>query len=80
MTRYPARRTLPTDLARVLAAAHRDTGMSYRAVSRLIGIDHGYWRRLTLGERCPRRAVAEQIIEVLELDDDLAARLLEVAV
>ena len=71
---------LPQQVAEALADAHRATGRSYRAVAASLGIDHGYWRRLTLGERCPRRAVAEQIIDVLSLDESVACDLLEAAV
>ncbi|MGI8515147.1 MAG: hypothetical protein ACR2NT_08380 [Acidimicrobiia bacterium] len=55
--------------------AHKGTGASYRQVALLIDIDFGYWRRLTMGERCPSRDVAERIIAVLELDNDLATEL-----
>lgn len=76
----PPRRLLPPYIARELADAHKRNGLSYRQVARALGIDHGYWRRLTLGERCPSGDVAERIIRVLDLDDDLAEALRGAAV
>jgi ribosome-binding protein aMBF1 (putative translation factor) len=62
------RKTLPAELASQLADAHRRTGASYRRVAAAIGIDFSYWRRITLGQRCPSVEVAERIIRVLRLD------------
>lgn len=77
---HTSRRTLPPHLADALAQAHETTGGSYRAVAAAIGIDYGYWRRLTRGERCPSREVARQIALVLELDDEVVDALMAVAV
>ena len=77
---FPARRLLPDHLAHVLADAHTSTGGSFRAVARRIGIDHAYWRRLTKGERCPSREVAERIINALDLHHHLAEALMAAAV
>lgn len=60
----------------LLADLHAKTRLSYRAVAKVIGIDHGYWRRLTVGERCPSAHVSRRIIDVFRLDDDTAAELL----
>lgn len=73
------RRTLPADLAAALDDAHRRSGGTYRSVAAVIGIDWGYWRRLTRGERLPSQQVVWRIAEVLDLDDDLAAELLAVS-
>ena len=67
------RKLLPPELAAQLADAHRHTGASYRRVAAAIGIDYSYWRKLTMGERCPSVEVAERIIRVLRLDDDTTA-------
>jgi cyanate lyase len=74
------RKLLSPEVAANLAEAHRLTGCSYRRVAAAIGIDWGYWRRLTLGERCPSREVAERIVAVLGLDPDTATQLREEAV
>lgn len=80
---HRSRRLLPPDLAAKLADAHQRTGASYRRVAAAIGIDFSYWRRITLGQRCPSTLVAEDIIYVLRLDErdpDAARWLREVAV
>lgn len=79
-TTYPPRHHLPPEVAQGLAHAHQQTGMSYRQVARAISIDWGYWRRLTRGERCPSRQVAQRIISTLHLPDDVAQELLEASV
>jgi cyanate lyase len=75
-----SRRQLTTTTAAVLADAHRATGLTYEQFGSLCGIDGSYWRRLTIGERCPSVPVARQIIDVLDLDPEAADRLLGEAV
>jgi ribosome-binding protein aMBF1 (putative translation factor) len=70
------RRTLPRGLAQALAAAHAASGWSYRQAARRLRIDWSYWRRITRGERCPSRQIAQRIIWTLDLDDDTAQWLL----
>ena len=77
---YPPRQHLPPNIAQGLAEAHDRTGASFRRVGRALGIDWSYWRRLTRGERAPSVQVAERIIEVLDLPDDVAGELIEAAV
>ena len=74
------RATLPIDLAEDLARAHRATGRSLRDTASRIGIDHGYWRRLMRGERCPSTIVAQRIIDALDLPPEVAVELMSVAV
>ncbi len=55
------------------------TGASYRAVATVLGLDHGYWRRLTLGQRLPSQQVVLRIADGLNFSDDLLAELLAVS-
>lgn len=80
MDQTPTRHRLPSELAQTLALLHAATGMPYGLIAQEIGIDGSYWRRLTLGERCPSRDVAQRIIDTLRLPDDVAQELLEASV
>lgn len=75
-----SRRTLPVELAAKLQHAHQQSGASYRVNAHLAGIDVAHLHRITTGSRCPSVRVANRLIEVLALDDQTAAELLEVAV
>ncbi len=79
-TTYPPRRTLPAHLATALAVAKVATGLTFRGLEQLSGIDNSYIVKLTKGTRCPSREVAEELIDALGLDDDVALELMEVAV
>ena len=77
---YPERHLLPVNIAEALADAHLRTGASYRRVARALGLDWSFWHRLTLGQRAPSLETAQRIISLLDLPDDLAEELIEVAV
>lgn len=77
---YPSRRTLPPWLADVLLAAHLQSGRSYRAAAKTIGIDVGHWWRITRGDRCPSREVAERIVAAVDLPVIVVDDLMDVAV
>ena len=79
-TEYPPRCTLSPGTSALLAEAHGLTGLSYEQIGALCGIDGSYWRRLTIGQRCPSRPVAQRIIQVLDLGHEAADRLLSEAV
>ena len=74
------RKLLPPDLAHELLLAHQATGLSYRQIAPYLGVHYSYWRRLTVGERCPSRPVAHRIIQVLDLPEDVIDGLLDEAV
>ncbi len=69
-------RLLPIDVATSLRAARLEQDIGLREAACKIGIDPGYLSRLERGHRAPRIGVAQQIIWSLDLDDDLADRLL----
>ena len=73
---YPPRRELSSSTAALLAGAHRRTGLTYDQAGEMCGIDGSYFRRLTVGERCPSRSVALRIIFALDLDPATAEQLL----
>ena len=79
-TYYPPRRKLTRDTAALLARAHRQTGLTYEQAGEMCGIDGSYFRRLTIGERCPSRSVAQRIVFALDLDDETAHRLMSESV
>lgn len=68
---FPSRRTLPSDLASELRTA-RQRLFGIRHGAKVLGIDRGYLSRLERGLRCPGRGVAERLIAVLGLDEDVA--------
>ena len=74
------RKLLPPELAEQLLVAHQATGLSYRQIAPYLGVHYSYWRRLTVGERCPSRPVAHRIIQVLDLPDTVIDGLLDEAV
>jgi transcriptional regulator with XRE-family HTH domain len=75
----PARRTLPVWLAARIDQARRQAGLSIRGLARAAGISTGMAHYLTTGARLPSRQVAERIIDVLDLDEEVEEALLEVA-
>lgn len=78
-TTYPPRHTLPPDVANALRSARLDRRLSLRAAARRVGIPHGYLCALEQGKRCPSLAVAQDLVDGLQLKGDLAERLLRVA-
>ena len=77
--RVSLRRRLPGHLAGRLLSAHLVTGASYRRVAEVVGIDVAHYWRITRGERCPSPEVAEQIIDVLELNAEVSEALRDAA-
>jgi transcriptional regulator with XRE-family HTH domain len=73
------RHRLPTDLAAALRAARHERGLGLRETARKAGISPGYFHMIEHGDRCPSRAVAEDLIGALDLDHVLAEWLLDVA-
>jgi transcriptional regulator with XRE-family HTH domain len=55
-------------------------GLSFRQAAQRIGIGYGYLSDLEHSKRCPSVSVARALIEGLDLDAELAARLLDQAV
>ena len=51
-------------------------GLTFSQAGAACGIDGSYFRRLTVGERCPSRSVALKIIFALDLDQATAEQLL----
>lgn len=70
---------LPPDLAHALRLARLRQGLSLREAARLVGISTGYLSRLERGLRAPRNRVALALTVALDLEDYLAATLLEEA-
>ena len=77
---HAPRRTLTPPVAKILADAHAQTGLPYRPVAAALGIDYGFWRRLTLGERAPSIETSFKIIKLLGLDSEDAEQLLDESV
>lgn len=73
------RHRLPTDLAAALRAARHERGLGLREAARKAGISPGYFHMIEHGDRCPSRAVADDLIVALGLDRAVAAWLLDVA-
>ena len=74
------RRTMPTEVGRMLAEARLRAGLRGRECARLAGVDAGYLVRLESGQRVPSRTVAEILAEVLQLDQAERGQLFAVAV
>jgi transcriptional regulator with XRE-family HTH domain len=75
----PVRRTLPPHLAAGIDEARRRRGWSTRQLAQAAGISKSMAAYLCTGERLPSRQVAWAVIDALDLDDDLAEALLDVA-
>ena len=74
---YTNYRRLPADLAAELRSARHRQGLSLAEAAQAVGITKPYLSRLERGLRAPRRAVAGRLCEVLDLDDETAAWLLD---
>jgi cyanate lyase len=79
-TAWQPRRHLPPDLAEAVRDAKLRSGRSWRDLARASGVSHPHLVLISQGSRVPSREVARRIIAVLDLDDDLAAELLDEAV
>jgi len=77
---YPPRRTLPDDVAAMLAAARRERGWSLREAARRAGVAAGTIVHLEKGRRAPSIIVAEDIIRAYRLGGLDAGRLRSAAV
>ena len=76
---YQDYRLLPPSLAARLRQARLDAWLTVTQAARRAGISPGYMGRLERAERCPRRGVVAALVEALDLDDALAADLLDAA-
>jgi transcriptional regulator with XRE-family HTH domain len=87
MTRFPTsvprrqwvegdRHYLCADTAAGLRAARLRLGLSLRGAAALTSVSAGHLSKLEHGQRCPSADVAQALIDGLQLDSDLAARLL----
>ena len=73
------RHRLPADLAAALRTARHARGLGLREAARTAGVSGGYMHMIEHGDRCPSRAVAEDLIVALDLDRALANGLLDFA-
>lgn len=74
------RRTPPHGFGPMLRSARERAGIGMREAARHLGLSSGYLGHLEAGERCPSRAVAERLADVLALDDAEQAALYAAAV
>jgi DNA-binding XRE family transcriptional regulator len=77
---WAPRRTIPPDVAKMLAAAHRARGWSLRGAARHANVSAGTIVHLEKGRRAPSAAVAEDIIDGYRLGWHEADMLRAVAV
>jgi transcriptional regulator with XRE-family HTH domain len=78
-TPHPWRRHLDSDLASALVLARHRARLSQQSVARAAGISRSYLSRLEGGTRVPRSATVVRLDRVLNLDDEVVERLLELA-
>jgi len=78
--RFQPRRTLPPDVAAMLAAARRERGLSVREAARRAGVTAGTIIHLEKGRRAPSIIVAEGLIGAYRLAGRDAAMLRDAAV
>lgn len=76
---WPERRTLPPVVAAALREARQARGLGLREAARRAGIYPGYLCLLEQGKRCPSLAVAQDLVDELDLDRALALELLTLA-
>lgn len=81
-TTYPwqPRRWLPPDLARAVANAKAETGITWRELARIIGVSHSHLLLISQGRRVPSTVVVELMAEVLPIDPDALDALRDIAV
>lgn len=79
-TSWAARRVLPDHLADAIAQAKEQSGMSWRDLEAETGLHNSYLVRLSHGTRVPSTVAARRILAVLDLDEDIADELRDIAV
>ena len=71
---------LPSEVGAALRVARKRAGLSLVQVSARCSLDRSYVARLERAERAPTASTVEALADVLDLDDELRARLEALAV
>jgi len=74
----PVERTeMPSELVEDLHRCFKDSGISYRALARMVGRSPGYLHNVFHGERCPRAETLLALYQHIKIPDKLMTELWE---
>jgi transcriptional regulator with XRE-family HTH domain len=73
------RRYLDPRLAAAIRGAKEESGMSWREIGRECGVSHSFLIQLAHGKRVPSTRTAGAVVDVLDLERDVADELMDAA-